>query len=155
MPSLVKCISYARLSFTTNSFKQSPSAWCWLSIVCYSLGFCLVLACYVLDNHLTSITKQCLSSKCQLAKHFSTAWNCLTMACQMLCADWQVIVKHLESRYQAQAKRVAHNWRKWKAASSRRQWLNRVVGVQGYANLAKGLQWIQILCGVTFMQISL
>ena len=73
------------------------------------LGTWLPQSWQSLDEHFHSSVRQ-VSSICQLLD------ICLASVCQLFCTAWQVIAKHLASKHQAHAKRVACNW---KAAWSR------------------------------------
>ncbi len=77
-------------------------------------------AWYLLPKCLT-ITSQALPSICPASVKHS-----VTIACQILCAAWQVIVKHLACKYQAHTKWIACDST---AVSSRWQLFDRVVGV--------------------------
>ncbi len=78
---------------------------------------CLVPVCQVLNTCLVISLCKPLPSKqfppLASVKHSSTAKN--TFACQMLSTAWQVIEKHLSSKYQIHVKQVTSTWN-WKAA---------------------------------------
>ncbi len=73
----------------TISVKRLTSACCSLSIACWSLGRCLVL-----DKHLGQAIVKQVPSICQLRD------ICLSIACPVLCAAWQVIVKPIDRQHQ-------------------------------------------------------
>ncbi len=87
----------------TNSVKWLPSAWCCLSIACYLLRMCLVLACQMLDNYLPSNSTKHLTSNDQAnVKQSTYAWhlldNCLVMFVHRLSSTQQANTKHMASK---------------------------------------------------------
>ncbi len=107
----INCIMTMKANFPLCTPRTWSSDWYLLDAVyqfvllaCHVLGICLLGAWQSMDKHYQAIVKQ-VPSICQLFD------ICLIIACQMFCAAaWQVIVKHLASKYQAHVKQVSRNW---------------------------------------------
>ena len=97
--------------------------------ICLILPFnCMLINWHVLGTWLPQSWQSLQLKSWNYVQGFMSITFCLAIVCQLFCAAWQVIVKHLASKHQAHAKWVACNW---KAAWSRWQSFDWVGGVGG------------------------